>query len=162
MRPTAVSKVVWPSDSVLGVDEQRGRIGCVGILKEWLVMALASMFGRGANRLERKDLDVCALSVNQCDKLLSECIEGETRLQLWKQGLCHARSTPPLAPLPNRQHDDGPSRPFSHLAGGRQSANGRRPTRAIRSLDRLVHARRRRDSHSEPVGACYWLMAGSW
>jgi hypothetical protein len=56
-------------------------IGCVGILKEWLVMALSSTFGRSANRMDRKDLDSCALSVNQCDKLLSECIEGETRLE---------------------------------------------------------------------------------
>jgi hypothetical protein len=56
-------------------------IGCVGIVKEWLVMALSSMFGRGANRLERKDLEACALSVGQCDKLLSECTEGETRLE---------------------------------------------------------------------------------
>jgi hypothetical protein len=56
-------------------------IGCVGILKEWLVMALSSMFGRGGSRLERKDLEACALSINQCDKLLSECIEGETRLE---------------------------------------------------------------------------------
>jgi hypothetical protein len=56
-------------------------IGCVGIVKEWLVMALSSMFGRGANRLERRDLEACALSVAQCDKLLSECIEGETRLE---------------------------------------------------------------------------------
>lgn len=56
-------------------------IGCVGILKEWLVMGLSAMVARGANRLERKDLDACALSVTQCDKLLSECIEGETRLE---------------------------------------------------------------------------------
>ena len=44
-------------------------------------MALSSMFGRGATHLERKDLEACALSFNQCDKLLSECIEGETRLE---------------------------------------------------------------------------------
>jgi hypothetical protein len=56
-------------------------IGCVGIVKEWLIMALSSMFSRGANRLERKDLDACALSVTQCEKLLSECIEGERRLE---------------------------------------------------------------------------------
>lgn len=56
-------------------------VGCVGIVKEWLVMALSSMFERGAHRLERKDLEASALSVNQCDKLLSECMEGEMRLE---------------------------------------------------------------------------------
>jgi hypothetical protein len=66
-------------------------IGCVGILKEWLVMALSSMFGRGATRLERKDLEACALSFNQCDKLLSECIEGETRLEESDEGRLRLR-----------------------------------------------------------------------
>jgi hypothetical protein len=66
-------------------------IGCVGILKEWLVMALSSMFGRGATRLERKDLEACTLSFNQCDKLLSECIEGETRLEESDEGRLRLR-----------------------------------------------------------------------
>jgi hypothetical protein len=66
-------------------------IGCVGIVKDWLVMALSSMFGRGANRLERKDLEACALSVTQCDKLLSECIEGETRLEEGNDGRLRLR-----------------------------------------------------------------------
>lgn len=66
-------------------------IGCVGILKEWLVMALSSMVGRGANQLERKDLDACALSVTQCDKILSECIEGETRLEESDEGRLRLR-----------------------------------------------------------------------
>jgi hypothetical protein len=67
-------------------------IGCVGILKEWLVMALSSMFGRGGDRLERKDLEACALSVSQCDKLVSECIEGETRLEESDEGRIRLRA----------------------------------------------------------------------
>lgn len=55
-------------------------IGCVGILKDWLVRTLSSVLRRGQNKLERKDLDACALSVSQCEKMLSECIEGETRM----------------------------------------------------------------------------------
>lgn len=56
-------------------------IGCVGILKDWLVQSLAVMLRRGAIHLERRDLEACALSVNQCEKVLSECIEGEMRLE---------------------------------------------------------------------------------
>lgn len=55
-------------------------IGCVGILKDWLVRTLSSVLRRGQNKLERRDLDACALSVSQCEKMLSECIEGETRM----------------------------------------------------------------------------------
>jgi hypothetical protein len=55
-------------------------IGCVGILKDWLVQALSVMLRRGAIHLELRDLEACALSGNQCDKILSECIEGEMRL----------------------------------------------------------------------------------
>jgi len=66
-------------------------IGCVGILKEWLVVALSSMLRRGGNQLERRDLDACALSTNQCDKLLSECIEGERRLEEGDEGRIHLR-----------------------------------------------------------------------
>jgi len=56
-------------------------IGCVGILKDWLSQSLSVMLRRGAIQLERRDLEACALSVNQCDKVLSECIEGEMRLE---------------------------------------------------------------------------------
>lgn len=67
-------------------------VGCVGILKEWLVKALASMLVRGGTRLERKDLEACALSVSQCDKLLSECIEGESRLEESDDGRLRLRA----------------------------------------------------------------------
>lgn len=55
-------------------------IGCVGILKDWLVRTLSSVLRRGQNKLDRRDLEACALSVSQCEKMLSECIEGETRM----------------------------------------------------------------------------------
>ena len=51
-------------------------IGCVGVLKEWLVRALSRALRRGQKALEREDLETCALSVSQCDKMLTECIEG--------------------------------------------------------------------------------------
>src|SRR2546427_10812438 len=55
-------------------------IGCVGILKDWLVKALGSVSRRKAGSLTRKDLEAQAPSVAQCDKMLSEAAEGEVRL----------------------------------------------------------------------------------
>jgi len=55
-------------------------IGCVGILKDWLVRVLVSLSRRNADVLTRKDLAAHAPGVAQCDKMLSEAIEGEISL----------------------------------------------------------------------------------
>ena len=55
-------------------------IGCVGILKDWLMKVLVSVSRRSAETLKRKDLEAHAPSVAQCDKMLSEAVEGEVRL----------------------------------------------------------------------------------
>jgi energy-coupling factor transporter ATP-binding protein EcfA2 len=55
-------------------------IGCVGILKDWLVRALTAKFRRNADTLAIGDLAAHAPSVSQCDKMLSEAMEGESRL----------------------------------------------------------------------------------
>jgi hypothetical protein len=55
-------------------------IGCVGVLKEWLVRALAAALSRGASKLTLRDLAAQALTVSQCEKMLAEVTEGEARL----------------------------------------------------------------------------------
>ncbi|MGA9668174.1 MAG: hypothetical protein WBQ94_03145, partial [Terracidiphilus sp.] len=55
-------------------------IGCVGVLKEWLLRALTAALRRDASVLKLRDLESHALSVAQCDKMLSEALEGELRL----------------------------------------------------------------------------------
>jgi hypothetical protein len=55
-------------------------IGCVGVLKDWLVRVLVSLSRRNADSLTRKDLERHAPGVAQCDKMLSEAIEGEVSL----------------------------------------------------------------------------------
>ena len=55
-------------------------IGCVGVLKEWLVRALTRVLARNSPVLTPRDLQEHALSVPQCEKLLSEALEGESRL----------------------------------------------------------------------------------
>jgi hypothetical protein len=56
-------------------------IGCVGVLKDWLVRGLAQALKRGKTTLTRSDLESHALSVSQCERMLSEAIEGELRLR---------------------------------------------------------------------------------
>ena len=67
-------------------------IGCVGVLKEWLARALSRAFRRGQGRLERVDLETCALSVSQCDKMLTECIEGKMRMTESGDSRCGLRA----------------------------------------------------------------------
>jgi energy-coupling factor transporter ATP-binding protein EcfA2 len=54
--------------------------GCVGVLKQWLVKALAAALRRGDSTISVRNLEDHALSIAQCDKILSEITEGEARL----------------------------------------------------------------------------------
>jgi len=54
-------------------------IGCIGILKQWLTRTLHSVLRRGGKTIARQDLEAQALSVLQCEKILSETAEGELR-----------------------------------------------------------------------------------
>lgn len=54
--------------------------GCVGVLKRWLVKALAAALRRGDSTIGVRDLEAHALSIGQGDKILSEILEGEARL----------------------------------------------------------------------------------
>ena len=55
-------------------------VGCVGILKEWLMRACVRSIRHGAATLSREHLEKTALSVSQCEKIFAESREGETRL----------------------------------------------------------------------------------
>jgi energy-coupling factor transporter ATP-binding protein EcfA2 len=55
-------------------------VGCVGILKEWLVRACVRSIRHGDTSLTCQHLETTALSISQCEKILAESREGETRL----------------------------------------------------------------------------------
>ncbi len=80
-------------------------IGCVGILKDWLMRALVSASRRNADSLTRKDLQAHALSVTQCDKMLSEAVEGETRLLESTEERSRLRTRLGLSPTENSRED---------------------------------------------------------
>jgi AAA domain len=55
-------------------------IGCVGVLKEWLTRAFADALADGGKRLTQKHCARYALSISQCEKMLSDAKEGEMML----------------------------------------------------------------------------------
>lgn len=55
-------------------------VGCVGILKEWLMRACVRAIKHGAVAITLEHLERTALSISQCEKILAESREGETRL----------------------------------------------------------------------------------
>ena len=81
-------------------------IGCVGILKDWLVRGLATAIRQSAPTLTIKHLEKHALSVSQCDRLIEEAARGESqfredadalerlRLRLGFPARTHAAETP--------------------------------------------------------------------
>lgn len=91
-------------------------VGCVGILKEWLVRACVRSIRYGAATLAQEHLDKTALSISQCEKILAESREGETRLNdtedsrlrfrtlLGIDPLVAAASRAPIAPSQNRRN----------------------------------------------------------
>lgn len=54
-------------------------IGCVGILKDWLVRALATAVRASAPTLTLRHLERHALSLSQCDRLTEEATRGESQ-----------------------------------------------------------------------------------
>jgi hypothetical protein len=52
-------------------------IGCVGVLKEWLSRALIEALEDGGKRLTHRHCARYALSISQCEKMLSDAKEGE-------------------------------------------------------------------------------------
>ncbi|MGA2078865.1 MAG: AAA family ATPase [Terriglobia bacterium] len=118
-------------------------IGCVGILKDWLMRALTGVSRRNGNGLTIEDLQAHALSVSQCDKMIAEASEGEaslcesaeergrlrTRLGLSPQEVRPAHSTAGQAegeiPQPRKQ---------------RRRPGQRRPTRDVIARPETIYA----------------------
>lgn len=67
-------------------------IGCVGVLKDWLIRAVAAALRDGADTLTLEGLQDHALSLAQCERMAIEAVEGEQKLsymesrreQLWQ------------------------------------------------------------------------------
>jgi hypothetical protein len=55
-------------------------IGCVGVLKDWLIRAVAAALHDGNDTLTLERLEEHALSLSQCERMALDAIEGEQKL----------------------------------------------------------------------------------
>lgn len=88
-------------------------VGCVGILKEWLMRACVRSIRHGATTLTREHLEMTALSISQCEKILAESREGETRLNDGEDSRLRFRTLLGIEPhrAPNAQAAPVPAAP---------------------------------------------------
>jgi hypothetical protein len=75
-------------------------IGCVGILKEWLMRACVRAIKHGGASLSPEHLERTALSISQCEKVLAESREGETRLNDHADARAQLRTQLGIEPQP--------------------------------------------------------------
>jgi hypothetical protein len=67
-------------------------IGCVGVLKDWLMRVAVTSLKKAAGAVNRLQLEQTALSTSQCQKILAEAREGETRLTETDESREHLRN----------------------------------------------------------------------
>ena len=85
-------------------------IGCVGVLKDWLIRTVAATLHDGGDTLSLEKLSEHALQVGQCERMAIDAIEGEQKLgymasrreQLWSllqmETVKSSLSSPEIAP----------------------------------------------------------------
>jgi len=110
-------------------------IGCLGILKEWLVRTLSALLRRGATALTVRDLSAHALTVSQCEKILAEITEGESRLAESDGARSHFRLALGLSPI-----DNGREAPETRRVPRGARPGQRRPIRDPIGVPQLTHA----------------------
>jgi AAA domain len=84
-------------------------IGCVGILKDWLVRAVATTLQEGSTTLTLAHIHEHALSEAQCERMAIEATEGEQALCATDQHREHLRSLLQLALVPAAIVPPGPA-----------------------------------------------------
>jgi hypothetical protein len=89
-------------------------IGCVGVLRDWLVRSLALALENGDRSLNPGHLECQGLSIAQCEKMLAEACEGEDALTDHMEARTRLRRrmglelvvNPPAAPVAKRTKRD--------------------------------------------------------
>lgn len=112
-----------PSDLVANWEFLYERsLGCVGILKEWLVRAATVASRMGLRCLTRANLQAQALSVVQCEQMHVETAHGELELREGNQAVVRLRGklglsaeTPTKAELAQETHSSKRRRPGQRL-----------------------------------------------
>lgn len=85
-------------------------IGCVGVLKEWLTLALGDALEAGGKRLTRTHISRYMLSIAQCEKMLSDAKESELRMAETVEAYRRLRMGLNLEIEPTRGSNSSPER----------------------------------------------------
>ena len=107
-------------------------IGCIGVLKDWLVRTLSDAFHRGTDRLELDRLQRHALSNAQCERMAADATAAEQRLRYTESSREHLWSLLGMSALSAQQtmlpaQDQGNAPAGSHLGAERLSSHPRLP-----------------------------------
>jgi hypothetical protein len=114
-------------------------VGCVGVLKQWLIRSLSVVLRTGEATLSRRNLESQAPSVAQADKIISEASEGEMRLMNSNEAVLRLREQLGLVPLKrSRQSTEQPVEALAQRAGRRPGQ--RRPARDVIGRQEVLHA----------------------
>jgi hypothetical protein len=117
-------------------------VGCVGVLKQWLVRALSVALRTGEATLSRRNLEHQAPSITQADKILSEASEGEMRLMDNNEAASRLREQLGLVPqVRNQQVADNTKQPAQAQARRTSRRPGQRsPARDVIGNPGVLHA----------------------
>ncbi len=118
-------------------------IGCVGVLKDWLIRTVAATLHDGGDTLSLEKLSEHALQVGQCERMAIDAIEGEQKLgymasrreQLWRllqmETTQSSMSSPEIASTIAPTSDETPSKTKTPVSG--TTSKGAKTTRKKRS-----------------------------
>lgn len=86
-------------------------VGCIGVLKEWLLKAFKKALKDGGITLTHKHLKQSALSISQCENMLTDATEGENALEESMEACTNLRLRMGLEAKFTKAHrsDNGPS-----------------------------------------------------
>jgi hypothetical protein len=101
-------------------------LGCVGVLKEWLLRAVTVASRSGGHRLTKANLEAQALSIAQCEQMHAETAHGELQLSETSEAVVRLRARMGLSAAAIAKSD--PKQPAS-------SVNFRRPGQRLPTRD---------------------------
>lgn len=104
-------------------------IGCVGILKDWFTRALAEALDTNAPTLTRADLERHAWSLDQCEKMAKDALEGEAILAQRPDAIAQLKTLLGLEPMPRQQTANLATAQPSRNAQRSRRVGSRKPTR---------------------------------
>jgi energy-coupling factor transporter ATP-binding protein EcfA2 len=103
-------------------------LGCVGVLKEWLLRAATVASRSGGQRLTKANLEAQALSITQCEQMHAETAHGELQLNETSEAAVRLRARLGLSTSALAKSD--PKQPAS-------SVNFRRPGQRLPRRDAI-------------------------